>query len=146
VTSVPAIQMEEVAPVATSDAQLLAPEELQAKSRRSEVGSSEKTSTDRKRERRLKKRRKRLQISEKRQREKIVAKIRPGLGNKYSKKSLEKKMKLREEGELMDKSLRSSSKFFARLQDEVKDQVQNEKVLGKTGADKKRTRAQEYKL
>ena len=144
--SVPAIQMEEVAPVATSDAQLLAPEELQAKSRRPEVGSSEKTFTDKKRERRLKKKRKRLQITERKQREKVVSKIRPGLGNKYSKKALEKKMKLKEEGELMDKSLRSSSKFFARLQDEVKDQVQNVKALGKTGTDNKRTTAQEYKL
>ena len=72
VANVPAIQMEEVAPVTASDATLLAPEELQAKSHRPEVGSTEKTETDRKRERRLKKKHKRLKISEKKQREKVL--------------------------------------------------------------------------
>ncbi len=64
-SNVAALQMEEVTPVATSDANLLAPEELQAKSRRREVGVSEKTSTDKKRERRLKKKRQRLQEAKK---------------------------------------------------------------------------------
>ena len=137
--------MEEVAPVATSDANLLAPEELQARSKRPEVGTTEKTTTDRKRERRLKKMRKRLQVAEKKQRDKIVAKLRPRLGNKYSKKTLEKKMKLREEGEEMDKSLRNSSRFFARLQEEVREQVKSVKAGGKSGTDRKRT-AQQYKL
>ena len=145
-TNVPAIQMEEVAPVATSDAHLLAPEELQAKSKRPEIGATEKITTDKKRERRLKKKRKRLQVAEKKQRDKIVSKLRPGLGNKYSKKALEKKMKLREEGEEVDKSLRSSSRFFARLQDEVKDQVLSVKAERKAGVEKKRTNAQQYKL
>lgn len=146
VTNVPAIQMEEVAPVATSDANLLAPEELQAKSKRPEVGTTEKTTTDRKRERRLKKKKKRLQIAEKKQRDKIVSKLRPGLGNKYSKKALEKKMKLKEEREEVDKSLRSSSRFFARLQEEVKEQVKTAKAAGKSGGERKRTTAQQYKL
>ena len=71
VSNVPAIEMEEVAPVTASDATLLAPEEIQAKSRRPDVGVTEKTSTDRKRERRLKKKQKRLKNSEKKQREKV---------------------------------------------------------------------------
>ena len=127
VPSVPAIQMEEVAPLATSDAMLAAPEEVQAKSRKPEVGTTEKTVTDRKRERRLKKKQKRLRLAEKRHREKIISKIHPGLGNKYSRKELSKKLKQREQDEAMDKSLRSSSKFFAKLQDKVLDEVKAEK-------------------
>ena len=105
--------------MSTSDATLLAPEELHAKPRRPEQGATEKTDTDRKRERRLKKKQKRLKQAEKKQREKVLSKVRAGLGNKYSRKALEKKMKEREESEAVDKSLRSSSKFFARLQEEV---------------------------
>lgn len=115
--------MEEVAPLATSDAMLVAPEEVQAKSHKPEVGTTEKTVTDRKRERRLKKKQKRLRLAEKRQREKIISKLRPGLGNKYTRKELTKKLKQREQDEFVDKSLRSSSKFFARLQDKVVDEV-----------------------
>ena len=144
--NIPAIQMEEVAPVAASDATLLAPEELQAKSHKAEVGATEKTTTDRKRERRSKKKQKRLRVAERKQRDKVVAKLRPGLGNKYSKKDLEKKMKLREEGEVVDKNLRSSSRFFARLQDEVQEQVQTVKARQKSGAERRRTSAQQYKL
>lgn len=146
VANVPAIQMEEVAPVATSEATLLAPEELQAKSRRPDLGDTEKTETDRKRERRLKKQRKRLKTAEKKQREKISLKLRPGLGNKYSKKALDKRMKEREESEAVDKSLKSSSRFFAKLQEQVKEQVMSEKGAGRADWNKQRTSAQQYKL
>jgi hypothetical protein len=70
--------MEEVAPVATNDASLLAPEEIQAKPRRPDLGVTEKTPTDRKRERRLKKKHKRLRNSEKKQQEKVLV---AGLGS-----------------------------------------------------------------
>lgn len=125
ITNVPAIQMEEVAPLIMSEAMRLAPEELKEKSLRPEIGHSEKTATNRKQERRLKKRRKRLQLAEKKQREKVLAKLRPGLGNKFTRKSLEKKLKDKEQAELVDNSLKSSSRFFARLQEEVKEQVKS---------------------
>ena len=146
-TNIPVIQMEEVAPVTTSDATLLAPEEIQAKSKRPQVGPTEKTSTDRKRERRLKKKQKRLKMAEKKKRDRIVAKLNPGLGNKYTRQSLEKRLKAREESELVDKSIRSSSRFFARLQEEVKEQVRSSKAAAERTASKRgRTSVQQYKL
>ncbi len=138
--------MEEVAPISVTEADRLAPEELQTKSRRPEVGKTEQTDTDRKHDRRLKKRRKRLQFAEKRRREKVIAKLKPGLGNKYAKKSLDKKLKDKEQDELVDKTLKSSSRFFAKLQEQVKEQVKSAKQ-GQTSASKRTTTsAHQYKL
>lgn len=145
IANVPAIQMEEVAPLAVSDATRLAPEELQEKSRKPEIGATEKSDTNRKQERRLKKRRKRLQLAEKRKREKVLAKLRPGLGNKFTRRSLEKRLKDREQDELVDNSLKSSSRFFAKLQEEVKEQVKS--VKRREGNQKSRTSSgQQFKL
>ncbi len=146
VPNVPAIQMEEVAPTAVSQAARVAPEEIQAKSQRPQVGETERTDTDRKHDRRLKKRRKRLQLAEKNQRDKVIAKLRPGLGNKYTKKSLEKKLKDKEQYELVDKSLKSSSRFFAALQEEVKEQVKSATKKGHESTRERTTSAQQYKL
>jgi U3 small nucleolar RNA-associated protein MPP10 len=55
VTNVPAIAMEEVAPVTVADSTLLAPQEIQAPVKGVIKGKDERTDTDRKRERRVKK-------------------------------------------------------------------------------------------
>ena len=119
---------------------------LQSKSRLPDVGISEKTGADRRRERRAKKRRKQLRMTERRQREKLIAKLRPGLGNKYSRLRVARRMK---EGQTdVDQSLKSSSKFFAQLQREVQEEV---KRGGRKGLERKRKNSrtmagQQYKL
>lgn len=139
VSNVPVISVEEVAPVSVSDAMMLAPEEVHEK-KNEQKGKTELTDTDRKRERRAKKRRQHERAVEKTKRRKLVEKLNPGLGNKYSKKAalekLEKERKnsknlsvLKDDGN--DKSVKSSTTFFSRLQDEVRDQVKAKKQLKK---------------
>lgn len=86
VNNMPAVSMEEIAPVATSDAALLAPEEVQKKPRGDVIGRAERTDTDKKRERRQKKRKQQVHAAEKEKKEKL----RPTLANKYSKESAAK--------------------------------------------------------
>merc|ERR1712054_614742 len=91
----------------------------------------EKSKTDKKRERREKKALKRAAIREKVKREALVAKLNPGLGNKYSKGKMMKKLEEAEkQGQLItiknkdkDKSVKTSKNFFTNLQEEVKTQV-----------------------
>jgi U3 small nucleolar RNA-associated protein MPP10 len=140
----PTITMEEVAPIAMSDANLLAPQEIVDKQRSEEIGSTEKSDTDKNRERRMKKMKQRLREKEKEKKERLVEKLNPGLGNKHSKKKVLKDIeKAEKEGKLVtikskSKSVKSSSAFFNQLQNEtmstLKDQMS--KVPKKKKAEK----------
>ncbi|NXA33211.1 MPP10 protein, partial [Eudromia elegans] len=134
VSNLPAVSMEEVAPVAFSDAALLAPEEIKEKNKAGDVKTdAEKTPTDKKRERRKKKLRKRMKLREKERRQKLLEKMKPEQGTKLSKKAAAAKLKklakegkaslLKDEGK--DKVLKSSQAFFSQLQDQVKMQIKD---------------------
>ncbi|NXN93404.1 MPP10 protein, partial [Rhinopomastus cyanomelas] len=140
VSNLPAISMEEVAPVAVSDAALLAPEEIKEKNKAGDVKTdAEKTPTDKKRERRKKKLRKRMKLREKARRQKLLEKMKPEKGTMLSKKAATAKLKkltkegkavlLKDEGK--DKALKSSQAFFSQLQDQVKMQIKDATTLKK---------------
>ncbi|XP_035538273.1 U3 small nucleolar ribonucleoprotein protein MPP10 [Morone saxatilis] len=136
VSNLPSIAMEEVAPVSASDGTLLAPEEIKEKNKAGDIlGDTEKTSTDKKRERRHKKTVKRLKIKEKEQRQKLKEASTTGENRKLSKAEVTENLKkltkggkatiLKDEGK--DKALKSSQAFFSQLQDQVKSQIKSTK-------------------
>ncbi|KAM5178119.1 U3 small nucleolar ribonucleoprotein MPP10 [Callospermophilus lateralis] len=140
VSNLPAITMEEVAPVSVSDAALLAPEEIKEKNKAGDLKTAaEKTATDKKRERRKKKYQKRLKIKEKEKRRKLLEKSNPDQTGKYTKAVASEKLKqltktgrvslLKDEGK--DKALKSSQAFFSKLQDQVKMQISDAKKTEK---------------
>ncbi|KAM8762071.1 U3 small nucleolar ribonucleoprotein MPP10 [Acanthopagrus schlegelii] len=136
VSNLPSITMEEVAPVSASDATLLAPEEVKEKNKAGDIlGDTEKTSTDKKRDRRHKKTVKRLKIKEKEKRQKLKEASSTGEKKKLSKAEVTENLKkltkggkatmLKDEGK--DKALKSSQAFFSQLQDQVKSQIKGAK-------------------
>ncbi|XP_010121120.1 PREDICTED: U3 small nucleolar ribonucleoprotein protein MPP10-like, partial [Chlamydotis macqueenii] len=155
VSNLPAISMEEVAPVAVSDAALLAPEEIKEKNKAGDVKTdAEKTPTDKKRERRRKKLRKRMKRREKERRQKLLEKMKPEQGTKLSKKAAEATLKrltkegkaslLKDEGK--DKVLKSSQAFFSQLQDQVKMQIKDASKLKKKPKKQKAVSVHKLKL
>ena len=143
VRNIPSIAMEEVAPVAATNAVLLAPEEVVDKKKGELMDDREKTKTDRKRDKREKKAKLKAKIKDKERKEKLVAKINPGLGNKYSKeKALKKLEEAEKQGQVInlnkrekDHSTKNSKTFFSSLQEEVKTHVR-EKASDKKRRDK----------
>nr|CAD7199798.1 unnamed protein product [Timema douglasi] len=110
---------------------------ISAKSKGDALGKGERTSTDKKRERRQKKVKQRERQKEKERREKLVEKLRPGLGNKFSKEkalsALERAAK-DSNVSLMDgkgKAVKSSSSFFSQLQEEVSSHIKSKVQTGK---------------
>merc|ERR1712025_1457966 len=129
VRNIPTLNMEEVAPVAASNATLLAPAEVVDTQKGELMDSKEKSETDRKRERREKKAKKSAIRRNKEKKAALEEAINPGgLGNKYSKARAMKKVEEAEkQGKKVetikgkkDKALNSSTAFFSSLQDEVK--------------------------
>ncbi|XP_051919096.1 U3 small nucleolar ribonucleoprotein protein MPP10 isoform X2 [Hippocampus zosterae] len=136
VSNLPSITMEEVAPVTASDATLLAPEEIKEKNKAGDiVGDTEKTSTDKKRERRHKKKVKHFKIKAKEQKMKLKEASKADKNKKPSKAQAKEYLKkltkggkatiLKDEGK--DKALRSSQAFFSQLQDQVRSQIKSAK-------------------
>ncbi|XP_008685791.1 U3 small nucleolar ribonucleoprotein protein MPP10 [Ursus maritimus] len=150
VSNLPAITMEEVAPVSVSDAALLAPEEVKEKNKAGDVKTAaEKTATDKKRERRKKKYQKHMKLKEKEKRRKLLEKNNPDQAGKYTKAVASEKLKqltktgkaslLKDEGK--DKALKSSQAFFSKLQDQVKMQISDAKK-----AEKKKKKRQDISV
>ena len=143
VRNIPSIAIEEVAPVAAANSDLLAPAEVVDKKKGELVDDREKTKTDRKRDKREKKAKLKAKIKDKERKEKLVAKLNPGLGNKYSKeKALKQLEDAEKQGHVInlnkknkDTSVKTSKSFFTNLQDEVKTQVR-EKAASKKSKDK----------
>ncbi|NXG02852.1 MPP10 protein, partial [Sakesphorus luctuosus] len=155
VSNLPAISMEEVAPVAVSDAALLAPEEIKEKNKAGDVKTdAEKTPTDKKRELRRKKLRKRMRRREREKRQKLLEKMKPEKDRKLSKKAAAAKLKqltkegkaslLKDEGK--DKALKSSQAFFSQLQDQVKMQIKDATKLKKKQKKEKTLSVHKLKL
>lgn len=152
VSNMPSITMEEVAPVSASDATLLAPEEIKEKNKAGDLlGDTEKTTTDKKRDRRKKKKLKRLKVQERETRQKLKQ-MKGGENGKKSKAEVEQTLKKLTKGgkakvltnDGMDKALRSSQAFFSQLQDQVKSQIKGSK--DKTAKKKKQKEVSVNKL
>ena len=131
VRNVPSIAMEEVAPVGASNADLLAPNEVVEKPKGELMEAGDKTETDRKRERRQKKLKKKAVVREKARKEKEreekdgEKKISKGKALKNLEQAEKQgKVKVIKEKDKTS-ALKSSTAFFSVLQDEVKSHVKD---------------------
>ncbi|RWS06204.1 U3 small nucleolar ribonucleoprotein MPP10-like protein [Dinothrombium tinctorium] len=143
INNLPAITVEEATPLTVSDAALLAPEEVVDKPRAELKATSEKDSTDKKRERRLKKK---LQ-GRKFKHQQMKAKMQTG--SNYTKLEISQKVKeakkadlKNEENKELKSALKSSKAFFAKLQDQIHNSAQVKKAKKK----EKQTSIKQLKL
>ncbi|XP_070506168.1 U3 small nucleolar ribonucleoprotein protein MPP10 [Chironomus tepperi] len=136
ITNLPTIAMEEVAPVATNDATLLAPEEIKRKVKGGNIiGEGERTATDKKRERRHKKQFQQNKFSKEKTTDKTA------LVNKVMKSRNVEKIK-----SVTDDSMKSSSAFFNKLQDEASQSLNKNRTKLKRKRDKPVHQAKKLKL
>ncbi|XP_075216466.1 U3 small nucleolar ribonucleoprotein MPP10 [Lycorma delicatula] len=126
VSNIPAVNMEEVAPVTTSDATLLAPEEVVGKKKKELIGKEERTKTDKKRERRKKKHWQKLKRKEQEARQFLNDQK----SKKYTVEKATKDLKKLSNNRAVQidtssnkKAIKTSTAFFSRLQDEVKSKI-----------------------
>lgn len=145
INNLPAVMVEEVTPATVSDAALLAPEEVSGKLRTDLKADTERDSTDKKRERRHKKKFQRLKHKQ------LMTKEKTQIGNKYNKLQSLQKLSAAKKGDLSidfkqdkNKALKSSKSFFAKLNDEIHTQSNNQKK--KTKADSSQISSKRLKL
>ncbi|XP_037080338.1 U3 small nucleolar ribonucleoprotein protein MPP10-like [Pollicipes pollicipes] len=128
VSKLPAISMEEVTPLGSSNATLLAPEEIKDKRRSQLLAKEERSDTDKKRERRKKKRRQSVKARDQERRERQPAGARAGAaGRRLAEAQVARAEKrglvTRADDKGGKKALKSSTAFFSQLQDQVTAQV-----------------------
>ncbi|XP_055546257.1 U3 small nucleolar ribonucleoprotein protein MPP10 [Wyeomyia smithii] len=126
ITNTPAINMEEVAPVATSDAALLAPEEVHNRPKGDVMSKDERSKADKNRERRLKKRFQRDKFAKQAEKERrLLEKGAPIKAKATQEKLLKKVTKAKNVVALKETKgvSKSSAAFFSQLQDAVSTQV-----------------------
>ncbi|KAG5884818.1 hypothetical protein JTB14_012026 [Gonioctena quinquepunctata] len=131
VSNLPAITMEEVVPVTTSDAALLAPEEVRNRPKGDIIGKSERTKADKNRERRKKKLKQKAHLKNKQINKNMLGVKKIPKDNTFSKQSGKNKNIEKMDETLNAKSFKSSAAFFSQLQEQVqshiKDKVQDKK-------------------
>ena len=155
VRNLPTIAMEEVAPVAMNDATLLAPQEISDKKRGEAIGTSERSDTDKKRDLRLKKAKQRKKKQSRDKKEKLISKLNATAGvanTKYSKKAAEKVIEqAAKEGRVQTikdktKSVKTSSAFFDKMQNEVRSVMSDIKAEKSKKKSKKNVNVAALKL
>ncbi|XP_055373076.1 U3 small nucleolar ribonucleoprotein protein MPP10 [Condylostylus longicornis] len=150
ITNTPAITIEEVAPIAVSDAQLLAPEEIKSGSKGDVLGKSERSKTDKNRERRHKKHFQKRVFKQKEERELQKQKAGIPLTKKEDKeralRNVIKNRNISKMTETSDKTIKSSKSFFNQLQGDTELGVKVKRKKGNKFGDNSDLSAKKLKL
>ncbi|XP_056634190.1 U3 small nucleolar ribonucleoprotein protein MPP10 [Diorhabda sublineata] len=136
INNLPAITIEEVAPVTSTEASLLAPEEIRNKPKGDILGDSEKTKTDKKRERRKKK------LKQKKHHV-LISKNMLSNGKKKDDNAVLKHRNTKMMEQKNSKKI-SSKQFFTQLQEEAKSHIN--KKIQTTTKEKNKLNARKIKL
>ncbi|XP_066925619.1 U3 small nucleolar ribonucleoprotein protein MPP10-like [Clytia hemisphaerica] len=148
ITNTPSLQMEEVTPITMTSASQMAPEEVHEKKKGDVIGEGEKSTEDRKRERRQKKIKKKFAVKEREKKEALKAKTTGKTSKKKAVEQLKKGVRntvLTEKSSVSSKGLTSSTQFFNKLQDEVSKKISAHKAKDE-GPKRKKQKTQHLKL